>query len=205
MKPGLVNELRRHQTKPAHGLDADRNAGQRRRAVRTVALARGEYCRHDHGAGMDRAALERIVEVLPMGSRPIDERGAGRAQRAGMADRRARAVVIAGCERALHVAQAAGRETEPHHVDRKIVAFCPHRGRKTLRIDGDDAFGKALRDGDGREGLVHLRFQLFRSRMAPKPGMRLIRTTTATVNASMMMPSTAMAPGSPPSLRSNIS
>src|SRR5258705_13698954 len=103
MKPGLVNELRRPQTKPAHGLDAARNAGQRRRAVRTVTLARGEYCRHDDGAGMDRAALESIVEVLPMGSRPVDQRGDGGAQRAGMADRRARAVVIAGCERALHV------------------------------------------------------------------------------------------------------
>src|SRR5215471_6169435 len=45
-----------------------------------------------------------------------------------------------------------------------------------------------------------------RSRMPapPKPGMRLASTTTAKVITSMMMPSTAMAPRSPLSLRSKI-
>src|SRR5260370_20403242 len=118
---------------------------------------------------MHRAALERIVEVLAVGSRTVEERSAGSAQRAGMADRRARAVVVAGCERAFYIIQAARRETEPHHVDRKIFAFCPHRGRKAFEVDGDDAFGKALGDSDGRERLVSFfPFLFFLHPLAPK-------------------------------------
>src|SRR5215472_242304 len=205
METGLVNELRCHHTEPAHGFDADRNAGQRRGAVRTVALAGGQHCGHDDGARMHRTALERVVEVLPMGSRTVDQRGAGRAQHARMPDRRARAVIVAGCEGALHVIQTARREAEPYHVNRESFAFCHHRCRQARRIDGDDAFGKTL--SDGREGFDHMFSsprQLYRRRTPPKPGMRLIRTTTANVSTSMMMPSTAMAPRSPLSLRSKI-
>src|SRR5215470_1989923 len=125
-----------------------------------------------------------------------------------MADRRARSVIVASGERALHIIQAAGRQAKTCHIDREVYAFRSHGSRQVRRIDGDDAVGEMLGDRDGRQGLFHVRFlpfQVFRRRTPPKPGMRLMRMTTAKVNTSMTMPSTAMAPRSPLSLRSNIS
>src|SRR5215467_6218250 len=60
MEARLVNELGCHQAEPAHGLHSDCNTGQRRRAVRTMALARRHHRRHDDGARVYRAALESI-------------------------------------------------------------------------------------------------------------------------------------------------
>ena len=73
---------------------------QRRLAVEAVALAGGQHRRHDHRAGMHRAALEGVVEILAMRRRAVDEGGARRAQRARVADRGAGAVVVPAGERA---------------------------------------------------------------------------------------------------------
>ena len=77
MKAGLVGERRRDEAEPAHGLDADRDAEQRRAAVELVPLAGRQHRRHDHGAGMHRPALERVVEILAVDRGAVDERGAG--------------------------------------------------------------------------------------------------------------------------------
>ena len=95
-KPALCTAFGTTVDEPAHGLDADRDAEQRRGAVRLVALAGRQHRRHDHRAGMHRAALEGVVEILAMRRGAVDEGGAGGAQRAGVADRRARPVVVAG-------------------------------------------------------------------------------------------------------------
>ncbi len=113
-----------------------------------MTLARGQHRGHNDGACMDRAPLERIVEVLAMGRGPVDQGGAGGAQRAGMADRSARAVIVAGCKHAFYIIEAPRREAKPHHVDCQIFALGPHRGRKARRVDGGDAFGEALRNRD---------------------------------------------------------
>ena len=96
MEAGLVHELRRHQAEPAQHLDADRDAEQRRLTVRSVPLAGREHRRHDHRAGMHRPALEGVVEILAMRRGAVDEGRAGGAQRARVADHRARAVVVDG-------------------------------------------------------------------------------------------------------------
>ena len=61
-----------------------------------VALAGRQHRRHDHRAGMHRPALEGVVEILAVRRRAVDEGGAGRAERARVTDRGARAVVVAG-------------------------------------------------------------------------------------------------------------
>ena len=86
---------------PAHGLDADRDAEQRRRAVGIVPLAGRQHRRHDHRAGMHRPALEGVVEILAVRRGAVDEGGAGRAQGARVADRGAGAVVVPAGERGL--------------------------------------------------------------------------------------------------------
>ena len=55
------------------------------RAGEAALLGQGEHRRHDHGAGMDRPALEGVVEILAMRGRAVDERGlvAGRASAHG--------------------------------------------------------------------------------------------------------------------------
>ena len=80
MKARLVHHLRRDQAEPAHQLDADRDAFERGLAVDAVALADGEHRRHDHRAGVDRAALEGVVEILAVGRGAVDEGRARRAQ-----------------------------------------------------------------------------------------------------------------------------
>ena len=82
---------------------------ERRWAVRPVALAGREHRRHDHRAGMHRTALERIVEILAVDRRAVDQRGGGGAQGARMTDRRARAVVVAAVERRRDVILARAR------------------------------------------------------------------------------------------------
>ncbi len=69
--------------------------------VPVVPLAGRQHRRHDHRAGMNGAALERVVEILAVDRGAVDESRSGGAQRARMADRGARAVVIAGGQRAL--------------------------------------------------------------------------------------------------------
>ena len=79
VKARLVDQFWRDEAQPAHGLDADRDAAQRRGALGAVALAGGEHRRHDDGAGMHRAAFKRVVEILAMDGGAVDQRRAGRA------------------------------------------------------------------------------------------------------------------------------
>ena len=101
MKAGLVDGLRHHEAQPAQHFGADRNPDQRHAAIRIMPLAGGEHRRHDHRAGMHRAALERVVEILAMRGGAVDESRACRSQRARVADRRAGAVIVAARQRAL--------------------------------------------------------------------------------------------------------
>ena len=99
MEARLVRLHRRHGREPAHGLDADRDAEERGAPVRIVPLAGRQHRRHDHRAGMHRAALEGVVEILAMRRGAVDEGGAGRGHGAGVADRGAGAVVLPAGER----------------------------------------------------------------------------------------------------------
>ena len=95
MKARFVHGLRHHEAEPAQHLGADGNAGQRHAAVRIVPLAGREHRRHDHRAGMHRAALERVVKILAMRGRAVDEGRARRRQRPLVADRGAGTVIVA--------------------------------------------------------------------------------------------------------------
>ena len=72
-----------------------------------------------------------------------------------MPDGRAGAVVVAGRKRALHIVQAARREAEPDHIDRKVLAFRPHGGGQMRRVNGSDAVSKMLGDRGGGKGFGH--------------------------------------------------
>ena len=148
MKSGFVGERRRNERQPAHRLDADSEAEQRRFAVAAVALAGREHRRHDDGAGMDRAALERIVEILAVDGGAVDERRGGGGQRARMADRGARPVIVAGGERAFHIIFVARGHGEPDHVDQQLFAFAPHRWRQLCRIERGNFLRQRFGNGD---------------------------------------------------------
>ena len=117
MESGFVDERRRNERQPAHRFDADGDAMERRVAVALMALAGREHRRHDDRAGMDRAALERIVEILTVDGGAVDERRRGGGQCARVADRGARPVIVASRKRASHVIFVARGHREPDHVD----------------------------------------------------------------------------------------
>ena len=108
--------------KPAQRFDARSTMPeQRRAAVAAEALARGEHRGHDHRAAVHGAALERVVEILAVRGRAVDERGLLGAVRLRVADRRAGA---AGIERALHrlhVIGVARRDAQPDDVDQQLL------------------------------------------------------------------------------------
>ena len=82
VKAGLVDRLRHHQAQPAQHFGADRDPDQRHAAIGIVPLAGGQHRRHDHRAGMHRAALEGVVEILAMRRGAVDEGRPRRVQRA---------------------------------------------------------------------------------------------------------------------------
>ena len=146
VEAGLVHRLRHHGGQPAHRLGADRDAEQRRGAVGLVPLAGRQHRRHHHRAGMHRPALEGVVEILAMRGGAVDESGAGRTQRAGVADRRAGPVVVAAGERALDVILVARGDAEAGNVDQQILAFRAHGGGQLRRVERDDARGQLFGD-----------------------------------------------------------
>ncbi len=121
---------------------------------------------------MHRAALEGVVEIFAVGGRAVDERRSDGAERAPMADRGARAVVIASSKRARDIIEAARGQAEADHVDRQVLAFGPYRSRQPSRIDGRDALGKLVGNRDSRKRLVHGRFWI----ASPWRGTSLPRT-----------------------------
>ena len=133
MEAGLVRLHRRHGREPAHGLDADRDAEQRRASVGMVPLASRQHRRHDHRAGMHRTALEGVVEILAMRRGAVDEGGAGRGHGARVPDGRAGAVVLPAGERGLDVVGVAHGDAEAGDVDQEVLAGTPHRGGQLSR------------------------------------------------------------------------
>ena len=148
MKAGLVGERRRHGREPAHGLDADRDAEERRAAIELVPLAGRQHGRHDHRAGMHRAALERVVEILAVDRGAVDHRRAGGRQRAGMTDGGARPVILAGRERGAHVILVARGDREADHVDQQLLALAPHGFGQARRVERADFLREMFGDGD---------------------------------------------------------
>ena len=155
MEAGAVHRFGGHEAQPAQELDADRDADERRGTLRAMPLAGGEHRRHDDGAGVHRAAFERVVEILAMRRGAVDEGDAGRAQTPAMADRRARAVVVPAGERALDVIGRPRGNAQPDHVDQEILAFVAHRRRKARGIERSDAVGDLLGDGTSRKRRFH--------------------------------------------------
>ena len=146
MEAGLVHGLRHHEAQPAQHFGADRDPDQRHAAIGIVPLAGGEHRRHDHRAGMHRAALEGVVEILAMRGGAVDEGRARRGQRARVPDRRARAVIVAARQRASDVVLVARGDAQADHVDQQILAFARGRRRQVRRLQRDDLFGKRFGD-----------------------------------------------------------
>ncbi len=73
VKTGLVDGLRDHEAQPAQNFGADGDADQRHAAIGIMLFACSQDRRHDHRAGMHRAALEGIVEILAMRRGAVDE------------------------------------------------------------------------------------------------------------------------------------
>ena len=164
VKAGLVHGLRHHEAQPAKHFGADGDPDQRHAAVGIMPLAGGQNRRHDHRAGMHRAALKGIVEILAMRGGAVDESGARRVQRALVADRRARAVIVAACQRARDVILVARGDAEADHVDQQILAFARGRRRQCARLQRNDLFGKRFGDGDlGQFGCLPWRIKRGRS------------------------------------------
>ena len=143
MKARFVGECRRHGAEPAHGFDADGDAKQRRASVEIVPLAGRQHRRHDHRAGMNRAAFERVVKILAVDRGAVDQRCCGGGKRARMPDRRARAIVIAAGQRSLHIIFVARsderarprRPANPRTWPAPHRASAPHRAHKSFAPD----------------------------------------------------------------------
>ena len=140
-------ERRRDEAQPAHGLDADGDPEEGRAAVELLPLADGEQRRHDHRAGMDRAAFEGVVEILAVNRGAVDERGRGRRKCGGVADGRARPLVVAAGERDLDVILVARGDGETDDVDQKLRAFLPHRRGQPRGIERADLLRQMLGNG----------------------------------------------------------
>jgi hypothetical protein len=148
VEPRLVHEAGRDDREAADRLDPDRDPGERRAAVEAEALGDGEHRRHDDGTGMDRPALERVVEILAMRRRAVDERGARAVAGPGVPDDGAAALAIDAGERRSYVVGAARRKAQPDDVEHEGLAHPPQRRRQSLGRDADDRLGEKL--GDGR-------------------------------------------------------
>ena len=69
----FVHGLRHHGGEAAHHFAADGDADKCGLAVALLPLAGRQHRRHDDRAGMHRAALEGVVEILAMGRGAVDE------------------------------------------------------------------------------------------------------------------------------------
>ena len=153
VEAGFVHGLRHHGGEPAHRLGADRNADERSRSVRPVALASRQHRRHHHRAGMHRPAFEGVVEILAMRRGAVDEGGARRAHGARMPDCRAWSLLVEACERRLDVVLVARRDAKTGDVDQQILAFDANGGRQPRGIKRGNARCQLL--GDRRSGAHH--------------------------------------------------
>jgi hypothetical protein len=116
-----------------------------------MALAGGKHRRHDHRAGMDGTALERIVEILAVRRCAIDEGRARRRQRARVSDHCAGPVIVGTSERAFDIILLARGDTETNDVDQKVLAFARGHFRQHARLQRRDLLRKRFGDGDFRK------------------------------------------------------
>ena len=155
MKTRLVHGLRHHHAEPTDHLGANRDAQQRRGPARIIALAGREHRRDDHRAGVHGPTLERVVEILAVRGRAVDEGGAGGAHGACMADRRARPLLVPPCKRGLDVILVARGETEPDNVDGQVLAFAAHSCGQPRRVQRRDPARQNLSERSRGKGIVH--------------------------------------------------
>jgi hypothetical protein len=158
-----VHCFRHDEAQTAEHFGPNRNAYQRRPSVGIVALAGGQNRRHDHRAGVNRAALESIVEILAMRGGAIDKGRATRSQRALMADHCARAIIFPTRKRAGDIIFVAGGDTQADHIDQEIFAFALGQGGQRIWFHADDFVGQQFRDRRLWQLACHCRDQTWNS------------------------------------------
>ena len=141
----FVDRLRRDEAEPAKHLHAGRHAEQDALAGKLVALGRGENGGHDHRARMDRAAFERVVVILAMRRRAVEERRICRGEPVGMADGDVPAALCC-LQHASHVIRVPGREAEPDHVDEDRLRLGRHSLGHIGRAEPCTPFGQPGRN-----------------------------------------------------------
>ncbi len=133
METRFVNALRRHEARAAHELRADSDAGKRICAFQAIALPHREHRRNDDGAGVDRPALESIVEVLAVRRSAVDEGSPGRVERALMADRGAAARAFPAAHGGTHVIAVSRRDAKAGDIDDELLGGFAKGGRGGTR------------------------------------------------------------------------
>ena len=154
MEAGFVHGLRNHQAEAADGFDANCEPKQHILSRPSLVLGGGQHRRDDDGAGMHRAALEGVIEILAMRRRAIDE-GCRRCRvparmpdngcRPGIAPRRAR-----GC----NVISVPRDEAQADHIDQQALGEFMHRVGQPCALQPDDAIGQMLGNRDGGKRFV---------------------------------------------------
>ena len=99
-----------------------------------MALARRQHRRHNHCTGVHGATLERIVKILAMCRRAIDEGSTGSAEAARVTDGCAWPLVVASGESTLDVVLVACGHAKAHHVDQELFALLPHGFRQAISL-----------------------------------------------------------------------
>ena len=144
----LVHRLGHHQAQPADRLHAGGDAEERGSAVEPFLLRGGEDRGYDDGARVDRAALERIVEVLSVRRGAVDEGSRRCPHLPGVSDRGRRARVRApGGERRPDVIRPARHQAEADDVDQEPLAGLADRGGQAGCLQRRDALGESFGDG----------------------------------------------------------
>ncbi len=126
MKACFMHRLRDDEAQSAENFDADRDAGESRRAIGAVPLAGRKHGWNDDGAGMHGPALEGVVEIFAMRGSAVHEGRARARHRPCVADGGAGPVVVPTTERGPHVVLVAGGDAEPDDVDQEVLALFAH-------------------------------------------------------------------------------
>ena len=142
MEARLVNARGSDEASAAHELDADRDAGERVRALQLVSLRHRQHRGNDHRAGVHRPAFERVVEILAVRGGAVHERRARGVERARMADRAAAARALPSGERRAHVVGPARGHAKTSHVDEELLRRFAEIDRR--RACARDARGELL-------------------------------------------------------------
>ena len=129
-KPALWISFGATRLRAAHELAAHRHAAQRILAGDLFPLADREHRRHDHRAGVHRAALEGVVEVLAVRRGAVDERRAAGVERALVADGGAAAGGFPAVERGAHVVRVARGDAQAGDVDQQLLDDFARRLRR---------------------------------------------------------------------------